>query len=325
MYIYTTMKRKYNVNDVYFNKIDTEEKAYWLGFLLADGCIHERDGQDRLSLVLGIKDKNHLEKFKKSLSFEGPIIDYTKKSGLFIGLIHSYIRITSQLLVNDLAKVGCMPRKTLTLEFPIIYDELRHHFIRGYFDGDGNFQSDANHHQIRCCSRSKQLINDLGLILNYFDIVGYFKTENKNGAELYHLNIPSKYAKVYQEKIGTEIHKNKLLNIVAFIERTNPTFVSEQIDKICGFGEIIAYCGKTLKLPGQSRTYGFWKNKDSIGRRTMEKYMTTCRLILCCNSTSRVIPAVRSRCLCLRVPAPTHEQISFILKQTCMRSKNHKI
>jgi replication factor C subunit 3/5 len=44
--------------------------------------------------------------------------------------------------------------------------------------------------------------------------------------------------------------------------------------------------------------------------------MATCRIILCCNSTSRVIPAVRSRCLCLRVAAPTHEQICNILKQT---------
>jgi len=59
------------------------------------------------------------------------------------------------------------------------------------------------------------------------------------------------------------------------------------------------------------------KDAQHALRRTMEKYMTTCRLILCCNSTSRVIPAVRSRCLCLRVPAPTHEQISFIIKQTC--------
>lgn len=132
------MNRKYNVNDVYFNKIDTEEKAYWLGFLLADGCIHERAGQDRLSLVLGIKDKNHLKKFKESLSFEGPIIDYVKKSGLFIGLIHSHVRITSQLLVDNLAKVGCIPRKSLVLEFPIIDEELVHHFIRGYFDGDGS-------------------------------------------------------------------------------------------------------------------------------------------------------------------------------------------
>lgn len=45
--------------------------------------------------------------------------------------------------------------------------------------------------------------------------------------------------------------------------------------------------------------------------------MATCRIILCCNSTSRVIPAVRSRCLCLRVAAPTNEQICSILKKTC--------
>ena len=151
-------------------------------------------------------------------------------------------------------------------------EEFKSGLFKGYFDGDGNFQSDSNHHQIRCCSRSKQLIKDLGLILNYFDITGYFKCENKNGNNLYHLNIPTKYARIYQDKIGTDLHKNKLLNIVSFIERTDATFVSEQIDKICGFGEIIAHCGKTLKLPGQSRTYGFWKNKDSIGRRTMEKY-----------------------------------------------------
>lgn len=132
------MKRKYNVNDNYFNKIDTEEKAYWLGFLMADGCIHQRSGQDRISLVLAIKDKNHLEKFKKSLSFEGPIIDYTKKSGLFIGLIHSHIKITSQQLANDLTKIGCTPRKSLILEFPKLNETLIHHFIRGYFDGDGS-------------------------------------------------------------------------------------------------------------------------------------------------------------------------------------------
>ena len=44
-------------------------------------------------------------------------------------------------------------------------------------------------------------------------------------------------------------------------------------------------------------------------RRTMEKYVGSCRLILCCNSTSRVIPAIRSRCLAIRVAAPTVDEV----------------
>jgi len=154
-------------------------------------------------------------------------------------------------------------------------DEFKRGMFRGYFDGDGNFQCDQAHHQIRCCSRSEQLIKDLALILNYFDIVGNFKSEHTRGSWLYHLNIPSKYAKVFQTKIGTNLHSDKLQNLVKYIERSDARFLSEQIDKINGMGEIVAHCGKTLQLPGQSRTYGFFKNKESIGRRTLEKYYQT--------------------------------------------------
>jgi replication factor C subunit 3/5 len=48
-------------------------------------------------------------------------------------------------------------------------------------------------------------------------------------------------------------------------------------------------------------------------RRTMEKYSSTCRLILMANSASRVLPAVRSRCLLLRVAAPSHSEIVTVL------------
>jgi replication factor C subunit 3/5 len=50
-------------------------------------------------------------------------------------------------------------------------------------------------------------------------------------------------------------------------------------------------------------------------RRTMEKYVGSCRLILCCNSTSRVIPAIRSRCLAIRIAAPTINDITVVLKK----------
>ncbi|XP_015115822.1 replication factor C subunit 3 [Diachasma alloeum] len=56
------------------------------------------------------------------------------------------------------------------------------------------------------------------------------------------------------------------------------------------------------------------KDAQHALRRTMEKYVSTCRLILCANSTSRVLPAIRSRCLAVRVPAPTIPEIKSILQ-----------
>ena len=52
------------------------------------------------------------------------------------------------------------------------------------------------------------------------------------------------------------------------------------------------------------------KDAQHALRRTMEKYVATCRIVLCCNSTSKVIPAIRSRCLGIRVAAPTNEEVS---------------
>lgn len=61
------------------------------------------------------------------------------------------------------------------------------------------------------------------------------------------------------------------------------------------------------------------KDAQHALRRTMEKYITNCRLILCANSTSQVIPAIRSRCLSIRVPAPTVDEITTILQSVCKK------
>ncbi len=58
-------------------------------------------------------------------------------------------------------------------------------------------------------------------------------------------------------------------------------------------------------------------------RRTMEKYTSSCRLILVCESVSRVIAPLRSRCLLLRVPAPTVEEISLILSDIAAKEGMH--
>jgi len=61
------------------------------------------------------------------------------------------------------------------------------------------------------------------------------------------------------------------------------------------------------------------KDAQHALRRTMEKYMATCRIILCCNSSSKVIPAIRSRCLGIRVAAPTSSDIVSILQNICRK------
>ena len=75
---------KYKYNKDYFEKIDTSDKAYWLGFLYADGCINRYYKNDKLksmTLELGLsyKDKEHLEKFKQCLDTNIPIFEKINK------------------------------------------------------------------------------------------------------------------------------------------------------------------------------------------------------------------------------------------------------
>lgn len=63
------------------------------------------------------------------------------------------------------------------------------------------------------------------------------------------------------------------------------------------------------------------KDAQHALRRTMEKYITHCRLILCANSTSLVTPAIKSRCLSIRVPAPTAAEIINVLQIVAKKEK----
>ena len=145
--------------------------------------------------------------------------------------------------------------------------------LQGYMDGDGNINCDKNHHEIRSCSRSETLIKDLSLLFNYFDIFTTLIENVRQNKPLYHFAISSSYAHIYKEKIGSVVKEDKLEELCNYVNRSNIHSLSNDIDKIEGLGEIIAKCGKELKLPGQSRNYGRWKNKTSIGRRTLQKYI----------------------------------------------------
>ena len=143
--LYKSKYGKYFVNQDYFEKIDTEWKAYWLGFLYADGTnrIHKNKKKNKMEYVVKIGlssvDINHLYKFKKSLQSDSPI--KTRKILLDNKNFECCdISICNQKICESLNDLGCTPNKSLTLKFPTekqVPKYLLKHFIRGYFDGDG--------------------------------------------------------------------------------------------------------------------------------------------------------------------------------------------
>ncbi len=145
--------------------------------------------------------------------------------------------------------------------------------IQGYMDGDGNINCDKGHHEIRGCSRSQELVKDIGILLNYFDIFTTFRENVIQNKPFYHFTIAHCYANLYQQHIGSVLKADKLQELCNYGIRRNAHSLSNDVDKIEGLGEIIAKCGKDLKLPGQSRNYGRWKKKPTIGRRTLQKYI----------------------------------------------------
>ena len=142
----------YRFNENCFETIDSEEKAYWLGFLWADGNISEY----AIFLELQDSDKNHLEKFRKFLKNEYQNFDITKGNCI-------RLRANSKKIVEDLKSLG-FGLKDNRVDIPNISPDLIRHFIRGYFDGDGHIRIKNNLFEgVDISGRSKFIenLNDL--------------------------------------------------------------------------------------------------------------------------------------------------------------------
>jgi len=131
-------RRVYPLNQKYFEKIDTERKAYFLGFLYADGCNLPSKNSIILSLIEA--DKDILNEFKKDLETTKPLSYKNIKKYNNARQDMYALHITSKTICQNLINLGCVPKKSLILKFPTedqVPSHLIRHFIRGYFDGDG--------------------------------------------------------------------------------------------------------------------------------------------------------------------------------------------
>lgn len=126
---------KYTINHHYFDVIDNEHKAYWLGFLYADG--YNSEDKNYIRIHLHHKDVEILINFLRDLNSSHKI-SYINET---VGHAKSCkIEISSKQISKRLAELGCFQKKSLTLKFPTEQQLPRQfisHFLRGLWDGDG--------------------------------------------------------------------------------------------------------------------------------------------------------------------------------------------
>ena len=195
--------RKYFVDEEYFSIIDTEDKAYWLGFLYADGYVLEKN--NTLIAGLTLKDLDHIEKFKYDIKSTHLIKNATTKNNYQFNIYNNNF---TKHLVNQ----GCIPRKSFKIEFPKLKDTLENHFIRGYFDGDGSVSATDKTLQLTICCASEKFL---------FDLVEKMK-----------INVNLKRYKIYKRKDGLLIYVNSsgedILNIRKYLYENSTTFLGRK-------------------------------------------------------------------------------------------------
>lgn len=153
------MSRKYILNENFFDKIDTEEKAYILGFIYGDGYNSEK--KNCIKIRLQISDEELLLKFIKILYPNNDKILYYQKKDEIIKSCE--LVIESKHMSEVLASYGCIQRKSKKLYYPsCVPEELTSHFIRGVFDADGTVYQGT-----------LKTGPEKGYKKSYFSIIGY--------------------------------------------------------------------------------------------------------------------------------------------------------
>jgi hypothetical protein len=133
--------KKYSLDETFFDVINTEEKAYYLGLLYADG--YNNTKTYGVALTLQAEDVDILKRFLVCLKTDRPLRYVRREEGSTFKDIYT-LYIGNKYFSLKLAEQGCGKAKSLVLKFPdesILPRELYPHFIRGYFDGDGGVRT----------------------------------------------------------------------------------------------------------------------------------------------------------------------------------------
>lgn len=137
--INTRLKNRYVIkNKDYFDNVDTEFKAYILGFIYADGYVGEHN-DFCISLTDKCEDNYRiLQTFKDELKTDLQIKHSIDKDGRG----KFTFKFSDENIVSQLNRLGVFPCKSLKMsDLPNIPQNMFRHFVRGYFDGDGSIST----------------------------------------------------------------------------------------------------------------------------------------------------------------------------------------
>lgn len=136
-------KSPYTLDEHWLDELDCEEKAYFLGYFYADGG--NSIDRNQIRIKLNIEDKYILERFRSWFKSNRPLLPLDKNGEICTYKGCKELDLTSEYLCRRLKELGAPATKSAILKFPdFIPEELMNHFIRGYFDGDGNISVFGN-------------------------------------------------------------------------------------------------------------------------------------------------------------------------------------
>ena len=203
-------------DETIFDNIDTEEKAYWLGFIYADGYIQSPNVKQFkyiFAISLATVDTSHLKKFNSFMK--------CKINKVRIDKYHQYGKekerciwsCANKHLWNALNNLGCVPNKSLILKFPKIKQELVRHFIRGYFDGDGTLGCYGKYSQPSCSLvGTKDVLDNISKRLSFNPNIYHHKGHK-------------------EETLTMSMNSQKAIDFINYIYKDSTIYLDRKYDK----------------------------------------------------------------------------------------------
>ena len=187
-------RQKYELNNSYFNTIDSAEKAYHLGLMFSDGYLDKRNYCVYIALQIG--DRAVLERFKKSLGFNGPVsVKPPNKNDKRMRNLQdmALLQVYNKELALGLESTGCITKKSLVVQFPnpeILPEKFVKSFILGYFDGNGSIAV-FNPAKCKTTSRTVTIMSTFSfcesiknIVEKILDVHVGISIRNRNGNEM---------------------------------------------------------------------------------------------------------------------------------------------